>query len=380
MGQPVGPDEQVAISVAKPLIGDEEIAAVTAVLRSGHLVQGEVTARLEARFAEMTGARHAIAVANGTAALHLAMLAHHIGPGDEVITSPFTFIASANAVLYTGARPVFVDIRPDTFNINPELIEAKITPRTKAILPIHLYGQMAEMSAINEIADRHNLAVIEDAAQAHGAAIDGQQAGTYGTGCFSFYATKNMTTGEGGIITTNDDAIADCLRLLRQHGARERYRHDVLGYNYRLTDIQAAIGLVQMDHLDQWTQRRIAYAAYLSDRLHGVNVPTVLPNYRHVFHQYTVRVPHARDVLARRLAERGVGTGIHYPIPVHLQPLYRGLGYTDQLPCAEQASREVLSLPIHPGLTYHDLDIIAEYVSSTTARLAPRPQHPVQPA
>jgi perosamine synthetase len=373
MRQPVADEERSMIQVAKPLIGDEEIEAVTAVLRSGHLVQGEVVDRFESRFADMVGVRHAVAVANGTAALHLSMLAHEIGPGDEVITSPFTFVASANSALYVGARPVFVDIRDDTYNIDPTRIEEMITERTKAILPVHLYGQPAEMDAIVEIAERHNLSIIEDAAQAHGAAIDSRQVGTFGTACFSFYATKNVTTGEGGVVTTDSDEIADRLRLLRQHGQRQRYRHDVLGYNYRLTDLQAAIGLVQLDHLDDWTERRIDNAAYLKKRLHGVVTPTTLADYRHVYHQFTIRAPHGRDVVARRLAESGVGTGVHYPLPVHHQPLYRDLGYDDSLPCAEQASREVLSLPVHPSLTRRDLDIVAEHVSSILARLAPRP-------
>lgn len=365
------------IVVAQPTIGDEEVDAVTAVLRSGHLVQGQVVSRFETRFAELVGVRHAVAVSNGTAALHLALLAHDIGPGDEVITSPFTFIATANAILYTGARPVFVDIREDTFNIDPELIEQKITARTRAILPVHLYGQLAEMDTIIEIARHHHLHVIEDAAQAHGAAFEGRQAGTFGTGCFSFYATKNVTTAEGGIITTDSDDLANHLRLLRQHGQRERYRHEVLGYNYRLTDIQAAIGLAQLNRLEGWTEQRIRNAAYLTSHLRGINGPTTLPGYRHVFHQYTVRVPRGRDVTARRLAETGVGTGIHYPLPVHLQPVYRKLGYDDQLPRAEQASREVLSLPVHPSLTQSDLDKVAEHLSSLVARLAPRPLHQV---
>jgi perosamine synthetase len=362
------------ISVAQPVIGDEEVEAVTAVLRSGHLVQGDVVRRFEGRFADLVGTRHAVAVSSGTAALHLALLAHGIGPGDEVITSPFTFVATANAVLFTGARPVFVDIRPDTYNIDPALIEAKITERTRAILPVHLYGQPAEMDAILEIAQRHNLEIIEDAAQAHGAAIDSRQVGTFGTGCFSFYATKNMTTGEGGVITTDSDERADQLRMLRHHGQRERYIHDVLGFNCRLTDLQAAIGLVQLDRLEELTQRRRIYATYLASRLQGVPglvVPKALPNYCHVFHQFTVRIPRVRDVVARRLQDMGVGTGIHYPLPVHQQPVYRDLGYRDRLPCAEQASREVLSLPIHPMLTRGDLDIVAERLSGLMARLAP---------
>lgn len=363
----------IPISIARPVIGRAEISAVNAVLRSGNLVQGAVTKQLEDRFAEMVGTRHAVAVNSGTAALHLALLAHGVGPGDEVITSPFTFVASANAILYCGARPVFVDIDPVTFNIDPALIEAKITPRTRAIIPIHLYGLPADMDAICEIANRHGLAIVEDAAQAHGAAIGTRPVGTFGTGCFSFYATKNMTTAEGGILTTDSDEIAETLRLLRAHGQRERYHHEILGYNYRLTDIQAALGLVQLNRLEKLTRARIKHAEYLTAHLRGVETPTTVPGYRHVYHQYTIRVPGARDVLARRLGEAGIGTGIHYPIPVHKQPLYREMGYDDHLPEAERAAREVLSLPVHPLLTERELQTIVESVSALAVRLAPQP-------
>ncbi|MCC7369123.1 MAG: DegT/DnrJ/EryC1/StrS family aminotransferase [Chloroflexi bacterium] len=356
-----------SIQVARPMLGEEEIEAVARVLRSGHLVQGALVEQFERRFAAMLGARHAVALSNGTAALHLALLAHGISAGDEVITSPFTFIASANAALYVGARPVFVDIRPDTFNLDPGQIEASITPRTRAIVPVHLYGQPAELDAIHEIAARHQLAVIEDAAQAHGAAIDGRIVGSTGTACFSFYATKNVTTAEGGLVTTDDDEIVDRLRLLRSHGQRERYHHEILGYNFRLTDVQAAIGLVQLDRLEALTDARIRNAACLSARLSGVRPPVVLPGYRHVFHQYTVRIPHDRDGVARRLAEQGIGTGVHYPVPVHQQPLYRDMGYEDHLPESERASREVLSLPVHPGLTTDELDAVATTLSAVAA-------------
>jgi dTDP-4-amino-4,6-dideoxygalactose transaminase len=376
MAQTIDPRRTPVIPVAQPVIGDEEVEAVTTVLRSGQLVQGDVVRRFEGRFADLVGARHAVAVSSGTAALHLAILAHGIGPGDEVITSPFTFVATANAVLYAGARPVFVDIREDTYNLDPALIEEKITERTKAILPVHLYGQPAEMDEILKIAQRHNLIVIEDAAQALDASIDARQVGTFGTGCFSLYATKNMTTGEGGVITTDSEELADSLRMLRHHGQRERYVHEILGFNCRLTDLQAAIGLAQLDRLDELTHRRTIYAAYLSSQLHGldgVTLPRTLPRYRHVFHQFTIRIPRVRNVVARRLEEMGVGTGVHYPVPVHQQPLYRDLGYRDVLPCAEQASREVLSLPIHPSLTRGDLDIVAERLRGLLARLAPGP-------
>ena len=356
------------IPVAKPIIGDAEIEAVVAVLRSGKLVQGEVTEQFEQEFARLVGTRHAVATSNGTTALHLALLAHGVGPGDEVITTPFSFIATANAALYVGARPVFADICEDTFNLDPEEIEARITPRTRAIIPVHLYGHPAEMAPILDIAARHGLAVIEDAAQAHGAAVDGRAVGTFGTGCFSFYATKNVITAEGGIVTTDDDEVADRVRLLRSHGQRERYRHEILGYNFRLTDIQAAIGLAQLARLEELTARRIANADYLTRNLpEHVVTPTVRPGNRHVFHQYTIRVPERRDEMAQRLREAGVGTGVHYPIPIHQQKLYADLGYRDSLPVAERASREVLSLPVHPALSESDLAEVARAV----ARLEP---------
>jgi dTDP-4-amino-4,6-dideoxygalactose transaminase len=358
------------IPIARPLIGDEEKQAVLDVLESGQLAQGAVVERFEGAFAAFCGVRHAIATSNGTTALHVALLAHGVGEGDEVITSPFTFIASANSILYAGARPVFVDIEPDTFNIDRSQIEAAITSKTKAIMPVHLYGNPVDMGAIMEIAGRHGLAVIEDAAQAHGAEVDGQRAGSFGTGSFSFYPTKNMTSGEGGMITTNDDAIADAARLIRAHGARERYRHESLGYNFRMTNIHAAIGNAQLAKIEEWTRQRQENAARLTELLgDAVVTPVTRPGARHVYHQYTVRIPGGRGDVEARLAERGIGTGVHYPIPVHRQPLYRDLGYADQLPNAEQACREVLSLPVHPSLTEDDLRrIAAETIAVVRAR------------
>jgi len=361
------PSECPFIPIAKPQLGEEEKAAVMAVLDSGMLVQGQRVAELEAHFAELCGVKHAVSVASGTAALWLALLAHEIGPGDEVITTPFSFIASSNCILYVGARPVFVDIEPDTCLIDATAIEAKITGRTRAILPVHLYGQPCDMAAIMEIAGRHNLVVVEDACQAHGATFGGQAVGSFGTGCFSFYATKNMTTGEGGIVTTNDDALAERLRLLRNHGQSQRYQHQILGYHFRTTDIQAAIGLVQLEKLLAWNEQRIANACYLSERLQGVRVPVMRPNRRHVFHQYTIRFSGDRRALQDHLRERGIGTGIHYPCPIHYQPVYQSLGYDDVLPQAEAASREVLSLPIHPALSQSDLDRIVVAVNGFIA-------------
>ena len=355
------------IPIAKPQMGEEEKAAVIAVLESGMLAQGKRVAEFEVRFAEMCGVRHAVAVASGTAALWLTLLAHDIGPGDEVITTPFSFIASANCILYVGARPVFVDIEPDTCLIDADAVEASITERTRAILPVHLYGQPCDMAAIMEIAGRHGLVVVEDACQAHGATFEGQPVGSFGCGCFSFYPTKNMTTGEGGIVTINDDALAERLRLLRNHGQSRRYHHDILGYHFRTTDIQAAIGLAQLEKLPIWNEQRIANARYLSQRLPGVRVPVVRPNRWHVFHQYTIRVSGDRQALQDYLAEQGIGTAIHYPCPIHHQRVYQSLGYDDVLPQAEAAGREVLSLPIHPAVSQFDLDRIVVAVNSFIA-------------
>jgi perosamine synthetase len=357
------------IHMARPQMGDEEKAAVLAVLDSGMLAQGREVAEFESAFAEYCGVKHAIATSNGTTALHVAILAHEIGPGDEVITVPFTFIASANSIFYAGAKPVFVDIDPVSFNIDVDQIEAAITPRTRAIMPVDLYGNPAEMSRIQEIANRYGLLIIEDAAQAHGADENGRRAGSWGTGCFSFYPTKNITTGEGGIVTTNDDCIADHARLLRSHGMRVRYYHEMLGYNFRMTNIHAAIGLAQLPKLEAFNERRIANAAYLSEHLpkDKVQVPQVRPGTRHVFHQYTVRIlpPVDRDGARRQLLEAGVGSEVYYPIPVHKQQVYIDMGYGDQsFPESEKAAEQVLSLPIHPSVTQEDLEIIVAAVKA----------------
>lgn len=358
------------ITMVKPIIGPEEQAAVAAVLASGQLAQGARVAEFEERFAAFCGVRHAVAVTSGTMALWLALLAHDIGPGDEVITTPFSFIATANTVLYTGATPVFVDIDPRTFNLDPDGIEAAITSRTRAIMPVHLYGLPCEMEQIMGIAARYGLAIIEDACQAHGAAVNGRRAGSFGTGCFSFYATKNMTTGEGGIITTDDEAIADRARVLRAHGMRQRYYHEQLGYNFRMTDIQAAIGLVQLDRLPELTARRQANAAFLASALADVEalfLPVCDPGYEHVYHQFTVRVPDRRDAFRAGMAARGVGTEIYYPRTIPAQAIYQDMGFNGFLPMAEGAVREVVSLPVHPGLSPADLEQIAWAVSDTLA-------------
>jgi len=355
-----------SIPISRPYIGDAEKQAVLQVLESGMLVQGPRVAALEEAFAAVCGVRHAIAVSSGTAALHIALMAHGIGPGDEVITTPFTFIASVNCILYVGARPVFVDIEEDTFNINPALIEQAITPRTRAILPVHLYGYPCDMGAILDIARRHHLLVIEDAAQAIGATYNGKPVGSFGTGCFSLYATKNIMSGEGGVITTNDEALAQHCRMLRNHGMQRRYYHDILGYNLRMSDLHAAIGLAQIARLEEFTARRRAHAAYLTQHIHSVITPQVRPGYGHVWHQYTVRLDGGRDrdAAVQRLNEAGIGTGVFYPLPAYRQAhlVQRGLGNLS-LPVVERVAREVISLPVHPQLSQADLDRIVDEVN-----------------
>jgi perosamine synthetase len=363
------------IPVARPLIGDEEKQAVLEVLDSGQLAQGPRVSQFEAAFATWTGSQHAVATSSGTTALHAAMLAHDIGHGDEVITTPFSFVASANCILYVGARPVFADIEPDTFTLDPKDVARKITPRTRAILAVHLFGQPCDMHALADLASVHGLVLLEDACQAHGAALDGLPVGAWGTACYSFYPTKNMTTLEGGMLTTNDANIAERARLIVNHGSRRRYEHEVLGYNWRLTDLQAAVGLAQLSKLDAWNAARQRNAACLTAALEGMDgvlPPVIRPGATHVFHQYTVRVA-GRDAVQHGLAERGIGTGVHYPVPIHRQPLYRRLGYQDRLPVAEAASSEVLSLPVHPALSDGDLDYIAQALAGIRQQAASAP-------
>ncbi|WP_410508098.1 DegT/DnrJ/EryC1/StrS family aminotransferase [Methanosarcina hadiensis] len=352
------------IPIAKPLLGKEEIDAVTKVLSSGMIAQGPKVEEFELAFSEHTGCEYAAAVNSGTAALHIALLAHNIGKEAEVITSSFSFIATANTILYTGAKPVFADINPDTYNIDPERIQEKITSKTKAIIPVHLYGQSADMKAIMEIAEDHKLVVIEDACQAHGAECHGKKVGSFGTGAFSFYPTKNMTTSEGGIITTDDREIAEKSKMIRAHGSKVRYLHEMLGFNLRMTDIAAAIGLVQLEKLDGFNAARQKNASMLSAGLKGVSgivLPATKPGSTHVFHQYTIRAK-KRDKLADFLKEKGIGTGVHYPIPIHKQPYYIELGYRDSLPISEKAAEEVLSIPVHPAISGDDVQKIINEV------------------
>ena len=367
-------ESRTQIPIARPFIGQEEQEAVLRVMASGQLAQGREVAAFEEEFARACEVAYAVAVSSGTTALHLALLAYGIGPGDEVITTSFSFIATANAILYTGASPVFVDIEEESFNLDPDLIEAAITPRTRAILPVHLFGQPARMDRLMEISQKYNLPIIEDACQAHLAVSGDKKVGSFGTGCFSFYPTKNMTSGEGGMIITNDPAVADKARVLRGHGMRQRYYHEALGFNYRMTDLHAAIGRVQLRRLSDWNEQRRENAAFLDRKLAelgaGVICPMVTPGNTHVYHQYTIRVrPDGvvnRDGLKLALERWGVGSGVYYPLPIHRQAVYQERGYNDALPVTEQACAEVLSLPVYPGLDSRDLEYIAEAVAEAT--------------
>ena len=355
------------IPISRPFIGEEERAAVLAVLDSGMLVQGPQVAALEAEFADRLGVRHAVATSSGTTALHLALLAHGIGQGDEVITSAFSFVATANTILQVGARPVFAEVDERTFNLNPDAVAAAVTRRTKAIVPVHLYGQPCDMDRIGDVAARHRLAIVEDAAQAVGATYKDRPVGTFGTGCFSFYATKNVASGEGGIVTTNDDDVADRVRLLRQHGMRARYAYEMLGFNFRMTDLHAAICRVQLGRLDELTRRRQANAAFLSRSITSVVTPAEEDDRTHVWHQYTVRLARPgqdRDAATHRLEEAGVGFGIFYPQGLHQLPHVRAVAGNGRLPVTERLAREVVSLPVHPSLTLDQLARVAETVNA----------------
>jgi perosamine synthetase len=354
------------IALSRPWIGPEEKAAVIEVLESGMLAQGPRVAALEDGFTRVTGARHAIATSSGTTGLHLALLAHGIGPGDEVITSPFTFIASVNAILFTGAKPVFADIDESSFNIDPERLETAITPRTKAVMPVHLYGQPCDMDEISAITRKHGLVLLEDAAQAVGATYRGRHVGTFGTAVFSLYATKNVMSGEGGMITTDDDHVADMAKLLRNHGMRNRYEYEMLGYNYRLTDVLAAIGLAQLGRMDEATRRRRSNAAYLSAHLRGVRTPSVKEGREHVWHQYTIALPPGaqRQDAMRRLSQDGIGTGVFYPRSAHRFPHVHAVTGEVDLPATDRAAASVLSLPVHPLLEQSDLERIVAAINS----------------
>lgn len=354
------------IKISEPILGEEEKNAVIEVLNSGQLSQGIKVQQFEKLFAQYIGTKYAIALNSGTAALHIALIAKGIAKGDEVITSPFSFIASASTILMSKAKPVFIDIEEDSFNINPDLIKDKITDKTKSIIPVHLFGYPSDMEKIVDIAKERNLTIIEDACQAHGAKIGNKNVGTYGIGCFSFYPTKNITTAEGGMITTDDEKINELVRKLRSHGSKIRYHHDILGYNYRMTEISAAIGITQLKKLEFFNKKRIKNALYLQKKLKipGIITPKVKSGYRHIFHQFTVRVTKeykmTREELIRKLKQNDIECEIYYPIPIHKQALFKKLGYDEKLPICEKITKEVLSLPIHPSVSKNDLNKIIE--------------------
>jgi dTDP-4-amino-4,6-dideoxygalactose transaminase len=354
------------IPVANPIIGDDERAAVDRVLRSGMLAQGPEVAAFETDYSVVVDGRQCIAVNSGTSALHMSLLAIGIGPGDEVIVPSFSFAATANSVSLTGATPIFVDLEPNYFSIDPTAIEAAITPRTKAIMPVHLYGHSANMTQITAIAKKHGLLVSEDAAQAHSATWNGVPVGCLGdVASFSFYPTKNMTSGEGGMVTTADASVARTVRLLRNQGMEKRYENEIVGFNTRMTDIHAAIGRVQLQKLPAWTATRQANAKFLSDNIRGVITPAVAPEATHSYHQYTIRIEGmSRDKFAEQLTAKGIGNGVYYPIPIHRLPSF---GLTLDLPATEMVAEQCLSLPVHPLLTQNDLEQIVTAVNAVAA-------------
>ena len=359
------------IPAAKPLIGDEEREAVDRVLRSGMLAQGPEVAAFEEEFSKHVGGRHCVAMNSGTSALHLGFIAGGIKPGDEVIVPSFSFAATANSVVLAGGVPVFADIDPKTFNIDPNHVESLITKKTKAIMPVHLYGHIAAMDQINEIAKNHNLIVFEDAAQGHLASLNGKNSGEFSSvASFSFYPTKNMTAGEGGMCVTDSAEIARTLKLLRNQGQEIRYKNEIVGFNTRMTDIHAAIGRVQLAKLPGWTKKRQENAAYLDANLKGVNTPFVAPGTTHSYHQYTVLIPgedsNKRDEFMKRIGEQGVGSGVYYPTPIHRLPSFN---LDLKLPVTEKVIKECVSLPIYPTLTQDELKTIVSVVNEVAAAL-----------
>jgi len=360
----------VNIPIARPAIGQEEISAVTAVLESGMLAAGDRVLELETKFADYCGTTHAVAINNGTAALHAALLAADIGPGDEVIVPSFSFIATASAVLMCGATPIFCDVNDQTYTINTEQLEERVTPKTRAVIGVHLYGQPFDVTGVQNVCELHSLKLIEDAAQAHGALCNGSKVGSFGHfGCFSFYATKNMITGEGGMVTTSEKAYAERLRLIINHGQSEKYLHTRLGYNYRMTDMAAALGIVQLKKLEKFNLRRRKNADYYNANLSvkGLITPYVAPGMHHVYHQYVIRLtdefPMKRDAFIDYLKAKGIGSAVHYPIPIHRQPLFGLANDPDPCPVSTRLSSSVLSLPVHPLLDQKELAFICDTIN-----------------
>jgi perosamine synthetase len=356
------------IPIAKPLIGEEEKTAVMNVLNSGMLASGPRTEEFEKKFAEYVGTKYAIATTSGTTALHLGLLGLGVTKHEEVILPSFSFIATANAVLFCDAVPVFCDVDPRTFNLAPDKLEKLITKKTKAIMPVHLYGQAADMNPIQEIAQKHSVHIIGDACQAHGAVYDGKMVGSFGdVECFSFYPTKNMTTGEGGMVTTNNQEVAELMISLRNHGREKTkwgYEHGRLGYNYRMTDIGAAIGLEQLKKLPKNIQMRQKNAAYFDAHLKTVEIPYVLPKATHAYHQYTIKSKN-RDALTASLKKNEIGFGIYYPQPLHTYKHLKKYAH-DDLKNSETLGNEVVSLPVHPSLSIQDLEKIVKVINENS--------------
>jgi len=355
----------MVIPISRPVIGEEEIRAVTEVLKSGNLVQGRKVEQFENDFSRYIGTKFAAAVSSGTSALQIGLQSLGIQKGDEVITTPFTFAATANAIIHCGAKPVFADIDPRTFNLDPEKI--KISQRTKAVICVHLYGQPCEMDSLTNICKVANVKLVEDAAQAVGAEYRGRKIGTFGyLSAFSFYATKNLTTGEGGMILTSQKDIAEKSRVIRNQGQSEQYRHDIISYNFRMTDIQAAIGIEQLKRIDSLNRKRVENARFLTDSLSGVKgieTPFAPRHVNHVYHQYTIKVQKGRDKLLNYLNNHGIGARVYYPRPVYLQPPYVKMGFRKGLcPVTEEICRQVLSIPVHPLLSQKELEEIVKNV------------------
>lgn len=361
------------INVSKPIIGKEEIEAVVSVMKSGMLVQGPKTVQFEDAFAKYCGTKYAVAFNSGTAALHAGLYALGIGDGDEVITSPFTFVASANPILMQNAKVVFADISSEDFNLDPKEVEKKITHKTKAILPIDLYGQVYDYDLMKIIAENNNLKILEDACQAVGAEYKGMKAGNFGdVSAFSLYATKNIMSGEGGMITTNDEEIVEKCKRFRHHGQSEKTRYEYwdIGYNYRMTDISAAIGLVQLKKIEELNEKRRLNAEMFTQGLAGIKgliLPNILNDRKHVFHQYTIRITEefktSREKLMEFLERNNIGSTVYYPKPLHLHPHFAKLGYKEgDFPVAERLAKEVLSLPVHPSLTKEEIELIIDKI------------------
>lgn len=358
------------VRIARVVLGEEEIRAVEAVLRSGNLREGKKCAQFEQALARKVGAKHAISVSSGTAALHVACLAT-LRPDDEVIVPAFAFAATATAVVMTGARPVFADIDLKTYTIEVEDMRRKITPRTRAIIPVHLYGNACDVQGLQQVAADHDLLLIWDAAQAHGTTYNGHDVGSFGDlVCYSFYPTKNITTGEGGMITTSDPDLYQACRLVKSHGELREYYHTCLGLNYRMTEIAAAIGLVQLRRLDDWVRMRRANAAFLDRSLtdtKAITTPYLPPNVGHSYHQYTIalhpaKISCSRDEFVEALRAEGIEARVHYPRPLHHQPVFRDFAAPDGLENSERAARTVISLPVHPHLSDDELERIARAV------------------